>query len=80
MPCCRLLLHHHHEDPTLISSWYAHYDGNPSFSDFAAFGGWTHPAIKQYQGTTSLCSAGVDLSWYPDFAVLNASHPHHTRV
>jgi hypothetical protein len=20
--------------------WYAHYDNNPSFTDFAAFGGW----------------------------------------
>eukprot|EP00049_Salpingoeca_infusionum_P017566 m.353485 g.353485 ORF g.353485 m.353485 type:complete len:243 (+) comp16772_c0_seq1:62-790(+) len=46
--------------------WYAHYDGNPSFSDFEPFGGWSAPSIKQYQGTTSMCSAGVDLSWYPD--------------
>ncbi len=30
--------------------WYAHYDNNPSFSDFSAFGGWTKPAIKQYAG------------------------------
>ena len=27
--------------------WYAHYDNNPSFSDFTPFGGWTKPAIKQ---------------------------------
>lgn len=26
--------------------WYAHYDGNPSFSDWTNFGGWTKPAIK----------------------------------
>ena len=74
--------------PSPFSRWYAHYDGNPSFSDFQPFGelgvrwgtshspnpllpptctaGWTHPAIKQYQGTTSLCGAGVDESWYPD--------------
>jgi len=45
--------------------WYAHYDGVASFSDFAAFGGWTKPNIKQYEGTTALCSAGVDLNWYP---------------
>lgn len=45
--------------------WYAHYDNNPSFSDFAPFGGWTKPNIKQYKGTTSYCSASVDLSWYP---------------
>jgi GH25 family lysozyme M1 (1,4-beta-N-acetylmuramidase) len=45
--------------------WYAHYDNNPSFSDFRGFGGWTHPSIKQYKGTTTLCGVGVDLSWYP---------------
>eukprot|EP01012_Entosiphon_sulcatum_P004616 TRINITY_DN1186_c0_g1_i1.p1 TRINITY_DN1186_c0_g1~~TRINITY_DN1186_c0_g1_i1.p1 ORF type:complete len:211 (-),score=26.78 TRINITY_DN1186_c0_g1_i1:38-670(-) len=45
--------------------WYAHYDNNPSFSDFQAFGGWTKPNIKQYQGTTSECGVGVDLNWYP---------------
>lgn len=44
--------------------WYAHYDNNPSYSDFTAFGGWTKPNIKQYQGTTSLCSASVDLNYY----------------
>eukprot|EP00026_Physarum_polycephalum_P020279 Phypoly_transcript_22757.p1 GENE.Phypoly_transcript_22757~~Phypoly_transcript_22757.p1 ORF type:complete len:165 (-),score=20.16 Phypoly_transcript_22757:88-582(-) len=46
--------------------WYAHYDGNPSFSDFSPFGGWTSPAIKQYQGSTNLCGCGVDYNWYPD--------------
>ena len=46
--------------------WYAHYDGSANFDDFSAFGGWTKPTIKQYQGTTTFCSAGVDLSWYPD--------------
>jgi len=46
--------------------WYAHYDGVPNFSDFVPFGGWSHPNIKQYQGTTSMCGAGVDLNWYPD--------------
>jgi len=44
--------------------WYAHYDGVPSFSDFAPFGGWTKPAIKQYQGDTTLCGAGVDKNFY----------------
>jgi len=47
-----------------MSLWYAHYDGNPSFSDFSPFGGWTKPSIKQYQGTTTVCSAGVDLDYY----------------
>jgi GH25 family lysozyme M1 (1,4-beta-N-acetylmuramidase) len=40
--------------------WYAHYDNSASFSDFQAFGGWTKPHMKQYQGDTTLCSAGVD--------------------
>jgi hypothetical protein len=44
--------------------WYAHYDGSPSFSDFVAFGGWTKPTIKQYQGDTTLCGAGVDKNFY----------------
>mmetsp|Transcript_18862 Transcript_18862/g.31557 ORF Transcript_18862/g.31557 Transcript_18862/m.31557 type:complete len:236 (+) Transcript_18862:231-938(+) len=44
--------------------WYPHYDYDPSFSDFTAFGGWTSPAIKQYQGTTSFCSASVDKNYY----------------
>ena len=44
--------------------WYAHYDGSPSFSDFAPFGGWSHPSIKQFAGTTSLCGAGIDKNFY----------------
>jgi len=44
--------------------WYAHYDNNPSYSDFSSFGGWTKPSIKQYAGTTSTCSASVDLNYY----------------
>jgi len=46
--------------------WYAHYDGNPSFDDFSPFGGWSQPAIKQYQGSTSICGCGVDYNYYPD--------------
>jgi GH25 family lysozyme M1 (1,4-beta-N-acetylmuramidase) len=45
--------------------WYAHYDNKASFSDFSAFGGWTKPSIKQYVGTTGICSASVDKNWYP---------------
>jgi len=46
--------------------WYAHYDGNPSFSDTAEyhFGGWTKPAIKQYDDHGPCTS--VDVNWYPD--------------
>lgn len=43
--------------------WYAHYDNNPSYSDFYAFGGWTAPVRKQYMGTTSFCGASVDLNY-----------------
>jgi GH25 family lysozyme M1 (1,4-beta-N-acetylmuramidase) len=43
--------------------WYAHYDGNPSFSDFTPFGGWTKPTAKQYKGDTTLCGASVDLNY-----------------
>ena len=42
--------------------WYAHYDKLESCSDFKSFGGWTKPKYKQYQGTTTLCNGGVDLS------------------
>jgi hypothetical protein len=45
--------------------WYAHYDGSASFSDFASFGGWSKPNIKQFQGDTTLCGAGVDKNFYP---------------
>ena len=44
--------------------WYSHYDDSPSFSDWRAFAGWQHPAIKQYRGTTSVCGASVDLNFY----------------
>jgi len=48
-----------------VPLWYPHYDGVASFSDFTKFGGWTKPAIKQYQGTTTECSVGIDKNWYP---------------
>ncbi len=44
--------------------WYAHYDNNPSYSDFSSFGGWTKPAMKQYYGDASFCSAGWDKNYY----------------
>jgi len=44
---------------------YAHYDNNPSFSDFTSFGGWSHPSIKQYTGTSDICGASIDNDWYP---------------
>lgn len=45
--------------------WYAHYDGSASFSDYTTIGGWSKPNIKQYQGDTTLCGAGVDKNFYP---------------
>jgi hypothetical protein len=46
--------------------WYPHYEqpSNPSYSDFVAFGGWSKPAIKQYQNTHTLCDCGVDSNFY----------------
>ena len=49
--------------------WYAHYDNNPSFSDFDAFGGWTTPMIKQYAGdvTNPPCSPYIDKNYAEGF-------------
>eukprot|EP01086_Lenisia_limosa_P010976 TRINITY_DN35_c0_g1_i2.p2 TRINITY_DN35_c0_g1~~TRINITY_DN35_c0_g1_i2.p2 ORF type:complete len:114 (+),score=24.33 TRINITY_DN35_c0_g1_i2:190-531(+) len=44
--------------------WYAHYDNVQSFNDFRAFGGWKKPAIKQFKGTTNICGASIDKSFY----------------
>ena len=51
---------------TSVSMWYAHYDNKETMDDYPAlaFGGWTKPNVKQYKGTTTLCNAGVDLSFY----------------
>lgn len=51
--------------------WYAHYDGNQDFSDFATtekggYGGWATPNIKQFYGDKTSCGAGIDYNWYPD--------------
>jgi len=45
--------------------WYAHYDNNPSFSDFSPFGGWKTPYAKQYAGDATVCSFGVDKNYAP---------------
>jgi GH25 family lysozyme M1 (1,4-beta-N-acetylmuramidase) len=45
--------------------WYANYDKVESFADFSAFNGWEKPSIKQFEGSVSVCSAGVDKNWYP---------------
>lgn len=46
--------------------WYADYDENPSFSGFRSFGGWTHPAMKQFADHAgNSCGVSVDRNWYP---------------
>lgn len=47
--------------------WYPHYESppNPSFSDFAPFGGWTAPWMKQYADGPATCGVGTDLNWRP---------------
>jgi hypothetical protein len=50
---------------SLSPLWYAHYDNNPSFSDFEEFAGWSRPAIKQFMGDATVCGADVDKNWYP---------------
>ena len=42
--------------------WYAHYDGVEACSDFRSFGGWAHPAKKQWKGDATVCGASVDLN------------------
>lgn len=51
---------------TGLPLWYAHYDNDPSFNDYAkySFGGWSKPSIKQYVGDTSACGVGIDLNYY----------------
>jgi len=51
--------------------WYAHYDDDPSFDDSWAysFGGWTSPAMKQYNDGPAQCGLSVDWNWYPDSMV-----------
>ena len=49
--------------------WYAHYETppNPTFSDFAPFGGWTKPSAKQYYDGLHgpMCGVGVDNNFAP---------------
>lgn len=48
---------------TQLPLWYAHYDGVPAFTDYASFGGWNTPYIKQYKGTTATCNVSIDLNY-----------------
>jgi len=48
-----------------IELWYPHWDKKENFTDFKAFGGWKAPVMKQYEGTTTVCSVGIDKNWRP---------------
>jgi hypothetical protein len=46
--------------------WYAHYDGTRSYDDFYGFGGWSGPAMKQYNDGSSIgasCGISADADW-----------------
>ena len=49
--------------------WYPHYQTphQPNFADFAPFGGWTTPTIKQYWDSevNMNCGVGTDMNWMP---------------
>ena len=57
------------QDLTHIPLWYAHYDNLQTFNDYykLPFGGWTNPAIKQYDdgGHQKICGLTIDQDWYP---------------
>jgi len=53
--------------------WYAHYDNNPSFSDFTSFGGWSSGVMKQYQGNTQQCGVSVDLDYFGSSSTSSSS-------
>ncbi|KYQ91476.1 glycoside hydrolase family 25 protein [Tieghemostelium lacteum] len=44
--------------------WYAHYDDNPSFSDFTPFGGWKSPHMKQWDDNGNDCGLGYDKNYF----------------
>ena len=46
-----------------IPLWFAHYNDDPSFASFDAFGGWTWPKIKQYSGNVNFCDGWVDFNY-----------------
>eukprot|EP00741_Cyanophora_paradoxa_P023397 tig00021582_g22603.t1 len=59
-----------------LELWYAHYDWMPDVGDFAPFGGWGAPAVKQYAGdVATFCGipGGVDLDFAPEETVRRAA-------
>ena len=61
----------HYWEPMFCSStafsgfqlWWPRYNYKPTMDDFVPFGGWQKPVMKQYQGTTKLSCASIDLNW-----------------
>jgi len=47
-----------------VPLWYAHYDNSASFSDYVKIGGWSKPNMKQFKGDTTMCSVGIDETFY----------------
>jgi len=48
--------------PLWHAEWTSGPDVLPSFDAFRLYGGWSRPAIWQFQGTTQLCGVDVDLN------------------
>lgn len=46
--------------------WYTHLDQEASFSDwnFIRFGGWTKPAIKQYDKNVQICDCQINSNFF----------------
>jgi hypothetical protein len=52
-----------YKTPAQYPLWYAHYDGNPSCSDWPVFGGFQKASLKQYIGDyTQFCNTDIDIS------------------
>ncbi|WP_035791354.1 GH25 family lysozyme [Kitasatospora mediocidica] len=53
-------------DHSALPLLYAPFDGQRDFNGFTAFGGWTSPARKAYNGETNMCNAKVmSFTWRP---------------
>eukprot|EP00708_Paratrimastix_pyriformis_P001274 EC838646.1.p2 GENE.EC838646.1~~EC838646.1.p2 ORF type:complete len:211 (+),score=36.72 EC838646.1:33-635(+) len=46
--------------------WYPRYNQDPSFQDWAPFGGWTQPYMKQDWDHEPHCGVDADVSWRPN--------------
>lgn len=46
--------------------WYSHHDQDPSFNDWnmIRFGGWTKPAIKQYDRDKRVCECQINSNFF----------------